>query len=65
MMKDIYLQTSSGDSLLVEIGELNNFVTFRVAGSEKRIDIELDSVVELAEYIFFLANDIEHKRGRW
>lgn len=49
----------------MEIGELNNFVTFRVAGSEKRIDIELDSVVELAEYIFFLANDIEHKRGRW
>ncbi len=61
-MKELYLTTSSGDLLLVEVVEANGFVSLILPSPISRIDLDIDSALELAEEILMLSNEISYNR---
>lgn len=63
-MKELYLTTSSGDLLLVEVVENNGFISLIFPDTINRIDLEVDSALDLAEDLLMLSNEISYNKGR-
>ena len=55
--KELYIHTISGDSYLVEIYESSGGVSIAIAG--KKIGLEINSALDLADAILMTVSDIE------
>lgn len=53
--KEIYVETSGGDLLLVELSENNGNI--RVVVNDRIVDLEVDSAIDLADAILQLASE--------
>ena len=53
--KEIYVETSGGDLLLVELSENNGNI--RVVVNDRIVDLEMDSAIDLADAVLQLASE--------
>ena len=63
-MKELYLTSSSGDLILVEVVETNGFISLIFPSSVDRVDLEVDSALDLAEELMMLSNEISYNKGQ-
>ena len=54
--REVYIQTSSGDQLLIEIQEQYGWIV--VSHDGKRMDIDPDSIFDLIDALTIVANDV-------
>ena len=54
--KEIYVETSAGDIILVELSENNGNI--RVMVNNRIADLEMDSAIDLADAVLQLASEI-------
>ena len=62
--REIYLQTRSGDQVLVEVEEMHGWISVCAAGH--RVDLDPDSVFDLVDALPIVSNDISsHVDEEW
>jgi hypothetical protein len=54
--KDVYVQTSSGDQVLIEIAEHHGWVMITADG--RRIDLDPDSIFDLIDALTMVTNEM-------
>ena len=59
--RDVYIETSSGDSFLVEIEENHGWVVVTVGN--QRVDLEPDSVFDIIDALTMVANGVTSHVG--
>ena len=61
--KSVYVDTHSGDQILLEIEEHHGWIS--VSHNGKRIDISPDSIYDLVDAFTMVANEVTSHTGEW
>ena len=62
--REVYIRTSSGDQLLVEVEEIHGWVV--VSGDGFRLDLDPDSAFDLVDALTMVSNEMtSHVGGVW